>query len=211
MQNYNINSNSIPDNSVNINNVPDGATMLVRGIVDFSQVTKKLEGTELDADNARKIQHGLKTESRSHTRLAISQASVVFENASSPTIAEKYIESRLYQSQKYPSKNYMYSALNKGQFLPAVYVRDKIDFNTISQISPKGELAAGLEVTLLLKVYSTALGNKGVSLEAIICDEPIRYTGAGTSDAMSSLFARGFKIMTPAANPPPAYSAAISA
>jgi len=186
--------------------------MLVRGIVDFSQVTKKLEGAELEADNARKIQHGLKTESRPHTRLAISQASVIFENASNPTIAERFIESRLYQSQKYPSKNYMYSALNKGQYLPSVYVRDKMDFNTLSQISLKGELAAGLEVSLLLKVYSTALGNKGVSLEAVICDEPIRYTGAGTSDAMSSLFARGFKIMAPAAAAsPPAHSYAISA
>jgi hypothetical protein len=136
---------------------------------------------------------------------------VVYDNATNPTAAEQFIIEKFYQSKKHPSKNYMYSALNKGQHLPAVYVRDKIDYNSITPVFPDGELAAGQEVMLLLKIYNTMLGNKGISLEAIICDEEIRYQN-NASDAMASLFARGFKVMTPAAAAsPPAHSYSIPA
>ena len=193
--------------NINIQTIPDGTTMMVKGIVDFSQIKTRLDGAELETDNQRKIQHGLKPESRPHTRLTISQASVVYDDASNISHAERFLEDRLYLSNKYPQKNFIYSGMNKGQYLPAVYVRDETDHTVIRPIYPENELAAGLEVTLLLRVYSSrATGYKGISLDSVICDEPIRYQNSA-NDSMTALFARGFKAAAPAAAPPPAYSA----
>jgi hypothetical protein len=197
--------------NININAITDGTTVLVKGKVDYSQITKKLEGAELESDNTRRAKYGVLFETKPHTRLTISQACVAFDDASNPTIAEQFIEDKLYLSKKYPAKNFMYNGLNKGAGLPVVYARDETDPMQLTPIFPKGELAAELEVTLLLRVYSTKANfNKGISLEAIICDEPIRYVSvAGTSDSVASLVARGFRLARDISRP--AYQSAIPA
>jgi hypothetical protein len=192
--------------NININTIPDGTTMLVKGLVDFSQVKSRLDGEKLDTDNSRRIKHGLPTESKPHTRISVSQASVVYTDAANPTIAEEFIKERLYLSHKHPHKNYMCTAMNKSQNLPLIYQRDETDPTAITPIFPEGELALGLEVTLLLRVYSTAL-NKGLSLDAVICDEPARYQTGAEASSLNALVARGYRLARDI--PLPAYQSAI--
>jgi hypothetical protein len=176
---------------VNINAVPDNSIIYIDGIVDFSQITKRIEGAELEADNARKAKYGMIGDSKPHSRLSVSQAVVHCADPANPTIGEQFIAERFYASKKYPDKKALYSGLNKGLQLPDVYVRDESDPTKLIPVTPEKELAAGLKVTLVVRIYPTNL-NKGTSLDAVICNEPIRYH-SNTASARA-LSANGYTI-----------------
>jgi hypothetical protein len=178
--------------TINVNMVPDNSIMYIKGVIDFSHITKRLEGAELERDNARKIKNGMMSEVKPHTRITISQASVDFLNPATPTLGEQFISEKFYNSKKNPEKNALYKGVNKSMNLPDVYIRDEADPTMLIPVSPEKELATGMKVTLMVRVFPTKL-NKGVSLDAVICDEPIRY--AGTSAASSTaLTANGFTV-----------------
>ena len=177
---------------INVNTVPDGATMYVRGVVEYSIITKRLEGAELDADNARKSQFGMMAESKPHSRLTISQASVVYADPANPTIGEQFISQKFYESKKAPGKKAMFNAVNKSYSLPDIYARDDSDPTKLIPTCLDAELAAGMKVTLLMRIFPTKM-NKGVSLDAVICDEPIRYVG-GAGATSGALSAAGFTV-----------------
>jgi hypothetical protein len=182
---------------INVNSVPDNSTMYLRGVVDYSFITKRLEGAELDADNARKARFGMMPESKPHSRLIISQTSIAYSDPANPTIGEQFISQKFYQSKKSPGKNAMFCGINKSSYsLPEVYTRDESDPTKLIPIVPEFELAPGMKVTLLIKVFPTK-ANKGVSLEAVICDEPIRYSGV-TGATSGALSAAGFTVAAPA-------------
>jgi hypothetical protein len=153
---------------ISINMVPDNSAVCVSGVVDFSRITKRLEGAELEADNARKMQYCMMGETKPHTRLCISQARIAHSNAANPTIGEQFIAEKFYSSKKNPDKSSLYTGLNKG-----------------------------------------------ITLDAVICDEPIRYAGAGGANS-SLLSAHGFTVTaarpeTVAVPAVPAFPAAVHA
>jgi len=193
---------------INVNTIPDNTTIQLSGVVDFSQIAKRIEGAELDIENARRSKYGIRPESKPHTRMTISHAQVEFADANSPTLGEQFILEKFYYSPKYPAKNAMYSALNKGHSIPEVYARDTNDSTKLVPFKLENELAHGMRVTLIVRVFATKL-NKGLSLDTVILDEPVRYrTNAVNSTCQNSLTARGYTIAAPAVPATPAvYSA----
>ena len=100
------------------------------------------------------------------------------------------LEAYMYESM-FKSKNggWRLNNENKGN-LPQVGEIDK-KTKEIKLVTPKGELAKGLKVVLVFNVFKAG-ENKGVGLQAVLADEPLRYFS--TNNTFSSLENLGFTI-----------------
>lgn len=178
--------------TININTIPDNAQVYVTGIVDYSRIATRIEGAELDADNARKVAKGMRAIDKPHTRLTVSQAVVNYADPAQPTIAEQYIESKFYTSPTHPEKGICFSAMNKSKNFPELYTRESIASTILENIAADGEIAIGTSVTLMLRFFSTNQ-NKGVSLDAVIINSKnVRWSSGNSVE--NHLAARGFQI-----------------
>lgn len=157
------------NHSINNNQLRPDQTIWVKGKLTYSRVTKQISGDELQADIQRKRQNNRIPIEKPYTTASICDAQVLYQNPQQPTIEEKFIEERLYTSQKNPGYNY--TAVNKGNRLPYI---GKLEGNQFIQIVPEGELDNGLDVTLIIRVFKGNPQN-GTTLDAIIVNEPIRY------------------------------------
>lgn len=179
---------------MNINDVPANSVIHITGEVEFSRIRSKIEGKELEADNARKAQWGTSPESKPHTRIVIKNPAIVpLSPESGLTLAEQFCQSKFYTSNK--NAYIAFEGKSKGANLPQLLQRSPT--NSISAItSPEGELAKGLRATLVCKILPATKGkNQGLTLEAVICEEPARYYATGASAAvLESLIARGATI-----------------
>ena len=181
--------------TININSVETNAKVYVDGIVDYSRIASLLEGEALAADNLQKQKIGMKPIDKPHTRMTISHAAVSYANPAAPTLAEQFIAEKLYASKKHPEKGACYNGMNKTKNLPEIYVRDSITSKKLQRITPAGEIAANVSVTLVLRFFATTM-NKGVSLDAVIINEiPVRWASSG-SGIGNSLEERGFEIVS---------------
>lgn len=178
--------------TININTIPDNAQVYVTGIVDYSRIATRIEGAELDADNARKVAKGMRAIDKPHTRLTISQAVVNYADPAQPTIAEQYIADKFYTSPTYPEKGLCFAAMNKSKNFPELYSRESTASTILENIAADGEIAVGTSVTLMLRFFSTNQ-NKGVSLDAVIINSKNIKWSSGNS-VENHLAARGFQI-----------------
>ena len=184
-------------NTINTNQLTPGAAFLVRGKVGFSRITRPTTDEERERENKRRMYPQL----QNYTNISIYEAEVLAINPSQPTIEERYAAECLYRStsQNYPGNNF--SAMNKTRNLPTVGVLEGSGKNYV-EIKPQAELATGLDVTLVLRVYrSPAAKNNGVSLERVLVNEPIRYYGGNNEvDKMLADFGITFRALPPQAD-----------
>ena len=103
------------------------------------------------------------------------------------TPLEAYMYESMFQSKK--DGAWRLNNENKGN-LPQVGEINK-KTKEITLVTPKGELAKGLKVVLVFNVFKAG-ENKGVGLQAVLADEPLRYFS--TNSTFSSLENLGFTI-----------------
>lgn len=187
--------------TVNINAIEAGTTVYVNGIVDFSRIATRIEGEELESDNARKVSRGMRPTDKPHTRLTITHAAVSYEkgvdangNPIQSTQAEQFIAEKFYQSKLHPDKGLCYTGMNKSKNLPTLYCRENSQSKILEPVKVAGELVAGTNVTLIMRFFKTNQNN-GVSLDAVIVNQkPVQF-GNGNNAMASTLAARGFQVM----------------
>lgn len=180
--------------TININSIPDNAQVYITGTVDYSHIATKIEGAELDADNARKVAKGMRAIDKPHTRMTISNAVINYGDPNNKTIAEQYVEEKMYTSPDHPEKGTCFMALNKSKNYPELYSRENNISNVLENIVAEGELSVGTNVTLMVRFFSTKQ-NKGMSLDAVIVNaKNIRWNMGGNSAVANGLLARGFQI-----------------
>lgn len=167
--------------TVALNSLAPGTSFMIQGTLTFSRITSRIEGEELKRRIDTATRNGWIPVDKPHTTASISNARVVYANVDangnpiSKTPAEIYAEESLYQSRKDPSQGLCYTGNNKGNQLPTVGVLSA-DRHSVDGIIPEHELANGLNVTLVMRVFKPKTQrNNGVSLEGIIVNEPIRY------------------------------------
>ena len=157
--------------TINCNNLTPDATYLVRGKVGFSRITRPTTDDEREALNKRRT-HPI---DKNYTHISLYEATVMARDPANPTIEERYAAECLYKSSStnYPGNNF--SAMNKSRNLPRVGVIDPTAGpNNYKEIALEHELASGLDVTLVMRVFKGS-GNNGVSLDRVLVNEPIRY------------------------------------
>lgn len=186
--------------TININSIEDNAQVYITGVVDYSHISRPIDGEELEADNARKVARGMRAIDKPHTRLTIAHAAINYANPTAPTLAEQFIAEKLYASTAHPEKGDCYTAMNKSKNLPEVYCRTDAASLSLEGVAIEGELAVGTSVTLILRFFATKQ-NKGVSLDAVIVNtKPVKWSSGGGYSVAETLAERGFQITSAPVN-----------
>ena len=162
--------------TVTTNQLTPGRIFLVRGKVGFSRLTSRIEGEELQQDIQRRRSKGWLPIEKPYTTITINQAEVIVKDRNNIQPEEQYAIESLYTSSSQRGQGgYSYTANNKGtRALPYIAVTRAGGQGIVDQIQPEGELANGLDVTLVMRVFK-GKPNMGVSLDGVIVNEPIRY------------------------------------
>lgn len=155
-----------------------GANFAVRGKLSFARIASQISGQDLINDQRRRQARGWIPINRPYTTATIRDAKVVCD-PNHMTPEQIYAQESLYTSTTQAGQPLMYTVHNKGKFLPWVGVLNP-STNMVDQIVPEGELARDLDVTLIMRVFQ-GKPNKGVSLDGIIVNEPIRYYNSATA------------------------------
>lgn len=178
---------------------PD-ATYLVRGKVSFCRISRHTTDKEREAANQRRM-HPI---DKNYTTVSLYNATVLARDPANPTIEEQYAAECLYRSSSPDNPGANFSALNKSRNLPKVGVIDPLpgNPNNYKEIVPTGELAKGLDVTLVMRVFK-GQGNNGVSLDRVLVNEPVRYYGNSDAAVDQGLASFGitFQAMPPEQKP----------
>ncbi len=167
-------------NPIKLNSIAPNTTVMIRGKVSFSRIASLIQGDELTRDIQEQSKRTQYPITSPYCKLSLCEARVVYQDqaaATDPsrkTAIEQWAENEMYVStknpQKYPGMNYN-AVMTKR--LPWLGV---LDGTTVQQVTPEGELANGMDVTIVLRVYkSKNYANHGVSFDGIICNEPVRY------------------------------------
>lgn len=174
--------------SISATSLTEGQLVLVRGKLGFARLTRLIEGEALAASDARRISNGISPVGVPHTTVSIHDAHVVPKDGAALTVEEQFINERLYVPKKNPGAGKSYSIDSKGSNLPIIAIPDA--GNKLVQDTSGRELAQELDVTLVLRVYKPKnYNNRGMSLDQVIVNEPVRYYGGSSST--EELAARG--------------------
>lgn len=158
--------------TIKTNQLRPQETFMVRGRVSFCRVAKHIEGEALKRDIENRKRLGRNAIERPYTTLTIYDAQVVPKNPSQLTMEEQYANEAMFKSSSAQNTGMCFTGVNKSRRLPWVGILEGCTVKQLDGIP--SELAIGMDVTLVMRVFS-APQNNGVSLDGVICNEPIRY------------------------------------
>lgn len=183
--------------SISASQLTPGTSVFIRGKLAFARITSLIEGAALAASDQRKVQNGMSPVGKPHTTATITEAEVVFADPASPTTEEQFVSERRYASKKNPDTGANYSIDSKGTNLPIIAIPSDKGDGTFDQDTSGQELAQGVDVTLVLRVYKPKnFANCGLALDQVIVNEaPRYYSGGGV--AAGELAARGIVFNAP--------------
>jgi hypothetical protein len=185
---------TVANYQVHATQLTPGTNVHIKGKLTFSRLAQLVDGEELAKSDAQRVQNKMSPVGRPHTSVNLAEAEVVFADPANPTPEEIFVQERRYLSKVHPEYGLSYSLDNKSTTLPIVGVQ-KAD-GTVEQVILEGDLAAGIEVTLVLRVYKPqGYANCGLILELVVLHEPVRYYNAGINTG--ELAARGIVFSTP--------------
>lgn len=190
--------------TISTKSLTPGELFCVRGKLTYGRLAKQIDGEELEKDKQRRAARGMRTIERPYTSATITDAYVPVKDKNNPTLEERYAQESLYTSHANGSHGFNFSAVNLGNRLPWIGVRDQQDPFKVEQIVLPNELASGLDVTLVMRVFQ-GKSNKDVTLDGVVINEPPRYFAS--ADPTASLSALGITFV-PAATEAPAPEAA---
>lgn len=176
-----------------------GQTVLVRGELTYSRLTRLIQGEELTAVNARRQQNGISPISQPHTTVSLTDAEVVFADPNAPTPEEQFVSERRYTSKKHPERGATnYNVDSKGTTLPIIAIPDPDVPGAFKQDTSGRELAAGQPVTLVLRTYKPKnYAKHGLAIDQVVLSAEPRYYVAGGGASPEELAARGITFSTP--------------
>ena len=166
--------------SVSASELTEGNSVHVRGKLAFARLTRLIEGDELAKSDQRKVQNGMSPVGRPPTTETLTEAQVVHADPANPTTEEQFVAERFYLSKKNPDSGANYSIDSKGNTLPVIAIPS--DNGKYDQDLSGQELARGLDVTIVLRVYKPKnFANRGLALDQVIVNEEPRYYSVGVS------------------------------
>lgn len=184
----------MPNYQVNATQLTPNATVHIRGKLTYSRLAKLVDGEDLVKADAQRVKNGMSPVGRAHTSVNLAQAEVVFADPANATPEEIFVSERRFTSAKHPEHGMSYSMDNKSTNLPIVGTLN--DAGEVEQVVLESDLAAGLDVTLVLRVYKPkGYANCGLSLDLVLLHEPIRYYNPGVNTG--ELAARGIIFAAP--------------
>lgn len=171
--------NTIPvQRTVQNRDLTPNTKVMVRGNIEFSRLTKMVDGEALEQANQRRVALGMQPINKPYTSVTLTNARIVPMKAGVKSPEEIYVEERFYKRQGDPAgAPFHYAFDNKSKFGNTFYMEELKDGKTEwNQFQPDGELANGLDVTLLMEVFQPkGFAQKGLAMRGVILHEPARY------------------------------------
>ena len=169
--------------TINHNQLTPGAIFFVRGRIVYSRLARQTTDEEREKQNKNRT-HPI---DKNYTTVTLCDAEVIPQDAQHPTPEEIYAYESLYDSKKEEYTGKCYSAINKSRNLPTIRVKNDAGAYEVTTI--ERELANGLNVTICMRVFQGSNNNKGVSLDTVLVNEPIKFytTDTAVIDAAAKL------------------------
>lgn len=149
---------------------------LIRGKVLYSHVRSQYTGADLQRQIQREVEktHTKYPTTVPYTALSISGPQVLFRDYNNPTPEEVYARDVIC----YVKNNVGYANFKStGRSLPPIYKRDAADPRHLIELENEeitGELAKGLDITVIVGFFRSSTGSIGRGLNGIILEEPFR-------------------------------------
>ncbi len=166
-------------------------TLLIRGKVQYSHISRKYEGDELKKVNERRATKKMKPSNTPFCDITVRDAFLINPEGYDPVL-RKGIEERFYKQTDESGANIiMWRSSSTAPNLPMVaYSADAgtdLEGHGIADkdVPLKAELANGLDVTLGVKLFTNQNGT-GLGLDFVLVNEPIRYY---SNDGLASVLA----------------------
>ena len=163
--------------TIELNSIQPNTVAHVRGTLQYSVLTRLIDGVELQKKMARQQARGMRPTDKPHRTVTLSGVRIepVQNNA-----LEQYLTESFYTSKQHPEQGISLSHDGKGRFMPRFYQRTG---NKLVEFVPDNELANGLDVTVEFNVYHTQNGN-GIGIQRVIVNEPVRYYQSADENAL---------------------------
>ncbi|QWF85707.1 hypothetical protein [Amycolatopsis sp. CA-230715] len=184
-------------NHISAEQLSEGTYVFIRGTLSYARLTSVIEGDELKAADQRRIQNNMNPIGKPHVTATITGAEVQYTDPANPTLEERFVAERCYRSRKKQDAGLSYSIDSKGSKLPPIAIPAKAGDGTYEQDNSRQELAQGLDVTLVLRVYKPQnYAKRGLALDQVIVHETPRYFNpSGVTD--DELAAHGIVFASP--------------
>lgn len=187
----------MPNYQISAEQLAEGSIVVIRGKLGYARLTRLIEGAELAASDMRRAKNGMSPVGKPHTTATITEAQVLYRDPANPTAEERFVDERRYVSKKNPASGANYAIDSKGSNLPVIAIPTAAGDGTVTQDLSGKELAQGLDVSLVLRVYKPKnYAKRGLSLDQVIVNEPVRYYTASNID-QNELAARGIVFAAP--------------
>ena len=159
--------------TINLNQIEPNTIAMLNGKVSFSRIMSRIEGEELEKDIKRQRDFGRQfAVDKPHIKIQLFDAKVLINETTGKTKFDTFLEEHMFQSSQADKPGWSYSKEFTSSKLPKIIQKSDTGNH---EIEAKGELATGLDVTLVLRVFGSDKGNNGYSLDAVIINEPIKY------------------------------------
>ena len=190
--------------------------VLVRGNIEFARLLNKIEGDELVKDQRRKMQMGMSPIDKPYTTVTLTNARIVPIKPGFKSPEETFVEERFYKRAGDPADAPFHYTINNKSPYPNLFYQAEPGKNTEgTQIYPEAELANGLDVILILRIFqATNFARKSVTLHSIMLQEPVRYYVGNNTKALEAagiILHNTSRPTTGTAAPAPAPAAPMSA
>ncbi len=158
-------------NKITTNDLKPDTYFYVRGKIAYSRL-----GRQTTDEERAKYNEGKRFPiARNYTHITIHDATIIARDPANPTLEEQYGVQSLYRSSNPDTSGLCFFAKNTSNKLPEIRVRNK-ETGEYDAFDLKGrELANGLDVTVVMKIFSTNAGNAGVAIDSVIVNEDIKY------------------------------------
>lgn len=167
-----------------------GTFVVVRGRTEYSRLLTPIDGDELEKDKIRKSQAGIQPITKPYTTVQITDARVLPRDPSGiMNKEEQFVDQRLYRrNAEGPNAPWHFTCTNKNTSQPNQFYQARPNSPTeADRIIPERELANGLDVVLVLRIFeSQTFQRKGIALYSIILQEPIRYYAGNNDKALAA-------------------------
>ena len=162
--------------TIKSNTLTPGQILIVEGKVYFSRITKRFDGEDLQRDMQSRKNAGLQPITDPYASLTLYDT---VAQATGNQVADTYLYESIYQGKKGVPNQFVATSKSKknadGTYknpLPRCY--ELQSDGTFKEFVPRSEFAQDLKVRIVQRVYA-AEPNNGISFDAILVMEPVRY------------------------------------
>lgn len=183
--------------SIPAEHLREGQVLYLKGRVSYARIAAQINGAELERRVAQAKARGqLYPTSKPHTTISVIDPVVIPADPNNPTIEERYLEEKIFTLKSGDNAGKRaFSVDNTTRTLPQVFAPNANGVH--EQVQLTGDLDTDLDVVLVIRVFKSSYEKRGLSLDKVIVNEPLRYYQSADSIDTAMLARLGITIEGP--------------